>query len=229
MKVKLIQHTAYPDKIVAIAARICYSNKAIEQIEQQLSPQKVESLISMLFKSGHLSPFEHAQFTFLIEGISRVCSHQLVRHRIASYSQRSQRYTAENSENFVVPPSITENKDALTVYKKAVEESYSCYKRLQELGIPKEDARFVLPGGWQTTIMVSMNARELHHFFSLRLCKRAQWEIQQVAKKMLKLAKEVAPILFKKAGPSCITQGECKEAHSCGRPYKDVKEMLNDA
>ncbi|MBR1439353.1 MAG: FAD-dependent thymidylate synthase, partial [Synergistaceae bacterium] len=153
--------------------------------------------------------------------------HQLVRHRLASFSQQSQRYVkmSPDPDNVIIPPSIQNNPEALRLFTEAVRKSQEAYAELTALGIPKEDARFILPHGHSTRLVMTMNARELHHFFSLRLCRRAQWEIHELARKMLALCREKAPVLFGKAGPSCIF-GKCSEAKSCGKPYKDMEDLL---
>lgn len=176
-----------------------------------------------------MSTFEHVSFTFGIDGLSRVASHQLVRHRLASFSQQSQRYVkmSPDPNAVIIPPSIQGNPEALRLFTESVRKSQETYAQLTALGIPKEDARFILPHGHSTRLVMTMNARELHHFFGLRLCRRAQWEIHELARKMLALCREKAPVLFEKAGPSCIF-GKCSEAKSCGKPYKDMEDLLFD-
>ncbi|NIQ06822.1 MAG: FAD-dependent thymidylate synthase, partial [Candidatus Korarchaeota archaeon] len=161
---------------------------------------------------GHVSVIEHASFSFSIEGVSRAMTHQLVRHRIASYTQQSQRYVAyDTSDQYVVPPSLDDNPVAKKIFDKTVTRISEAYRELLDLGIPREDARFILPNAARTNIIVTMNARELLHFFNLRCCIRAQWEIREVANEMLKQVKEVAPALFNDAGPSCVKFGYCPE------------------
>ena len=229
MKVILLAHTENPDALVAAAARLCYKDVSAEDLLNAEENNLSRNLIADLFKSGHLSTFEHVSFTFGIEGISRVTSHQLVRHRLASFSQQSQRYVQMNyypeNQNVIVPPSIAENGEAYELFLRHVEQSHYVYKKLLELGIKKEDARFILPHGYSTRLVLTMNARELHHFFSLRLCRRAQWEIHELAWRMLVLCREKAPVLFEKAGAPCIF-GECNQAKPCGKPYKDMEELL---
>lgn len=218
MKVTLLAHTPEPEKLVAGAAKLCYSDSGIEALMENLTAEKVESFINKLTDLGHQSPLEHCTFTFGIEGISRACSHQLVRHRIASYSQKSQRYVNEDLFAYIVPPAIAQNKDALLAYEDAMLECRKTYALLTELGVPGEDARFVLPNAAETKIIVTMNIRSLLHFFEERCCNRAQWEIRQVANRMLTICKSKAPNLFANAGPSCI-RGKCKEGKmSCGKP-----------
>ena len=188
---------------------------------------------------GHLSPFEHASYTFLLEGISRAMTHQLVRHRVASYSQRSQRYVAHDTFEYIVPPGF-EGKtveigdgsvvDAEEYFNDFMEKSAEVYKRLQSaLGGPGEsanqDARYVLPNAVETKIMVTMNARELFHFFGERLCERAQWEIRNTAEEMLAQVKEKTPVIFKGIGPKCVQFGYCPEGKkTCGK-FKEKKKQ----
>ncbi len=229
MQVILLAHTPEPDALVAAAARICYRDITAAELlhgeEQQLS----RKLIADLFRSGHTSTFEHVSFTFGIDGLSRVASHQLVRHRMASFSQQSQRYVrmSPDPEAVVIPPSVASNPEAMKLYTDSIRHSQETYRALIEMGITKEDARFILPHGHSTRLVLTMNARELHHFFGLRLCRRAQWEIHELARKMLVLCREKAPVLFERAGPSCIF-GKCEEARTCGKPYRDMEELLFD-
>ena len=227
MNVILLAYTPEPDAIVAAAARICYKDTAASELLKGEEENLSRKLIADLFKSGHMSTFEHVSFTFGIDGLSRVASHQLVRHRVASFSQQSQRYVkmTADPEAVVIPEKIKNNPEALKIFNNAVEISQKAYSDLVNLGIPKEDARFILPHGYSTRLVMTMNARELHHFFNLRLCRRAQWEIHELARKMLILCREKAPILFEKAGPDCIF-GKCSETRSCGKIYKDMEELL---
>lgn len=218
MKVTLLAHTPAPEKLVASAAKLCYSDSGIEALMENLTAEKVEAFIKKLTDLGHQSPLEHCTFTFGIEGVSRALSHQLVRHRIASYSQKSQRYVSENAFEYILPPTIAQNADALTVFEDAMQECRSAYRLLQSFGIPAEDTRFVLPNATETKIIVTMNVRSLLHFFEERCCNRAQWEIRQMANEMLKICKDTAPNLFANAGASCV-RGKCKEGKmSCGQP-----------
>lgn len=214
MKVELLSYTPEPDRVVAISARLCYSKIGISELAEKLTDDKIKDLLKKLESSGHLSPFEHANFTFGIEGISRVTSHQLVRHRIASYSQQSQRYVKMSNGEFVIPPSIKKNSSASELVYNLNDMAMSVYNKLIQLGIPEEDARYILPQGITTKIIVTMNARELLHFFNLRCCLRAQWEIRTMANLMLRKVKEVAPIIFEKAGPFCFS-GPCPEEGPC--------------
>ncbi len=216
MNVQLLTHTPDPERVVAAAARLCYSDASIESLLDREQADQGR-LLRKILGLGHLSVLEHASFSFGIEGISRACSHQLVRHRLASYSQQSQRYVSHR-ERFaaVTPPSIATSPDLARRYAGLLEEIHQVYGELLEAGIPAEDARFVLPNAAETKLVVTMNARELNHFFTLRCCRRAQWEIRAMATEMLRLARRAAPLLFAQAGPGCL-QGTCPEgAMSCG-------------
>jgi thymidylate synthase (FAD) len=220
VKVQLLTYTPVPDRTVATAARLCYSPRSAEAVWADLTPEKQGEFLDKLVAYGHLSPFEHASFTFAISGVSRALSHQLVRHRIASYSQRSQRYINESSFAVVLPPTVEANPAAKEEYEKIIGAIREGYQRLTALGIPKEDARYVLPNGCQTQLIMSMNARSLLHFFALRCCRRAQWEIRELAWKVRAEVIKVAPLLFRAAGPLCLVRGECAEgAMGCGAPY----------
>lgn len=224
--VNLIAGTPDAAKTIAAAAKLCYSASGTSDILDGLTAEKTASFLKMLMDAGHLSPFEHASFTFAAEGLSRVCTHQLVRHRVASYSQQSQRYVSVTDISCVVPPKIAANREALRLYEAQLESAWKCYRELAELGVDKEDARFILPHGAETKIVITMNARELLHFFAIRLCRRAQWEIRELAREMLLAVRAIAPEIFTIAGPSCIVRGKCDEAHPCGTPYKDMGELL---
>ncbi|AEA33781.1 FAD-dependent thymidylate synthase [Hippea maritima] len=211
MKVSLIEHTPNPDYVAAFSARVCYSTNPNDL---KLDEKSIKKLLRRVIKSGHHSVLEHVNFTFLIEGISRVATHQLVRHRIASYSQQSHRYTKIEKDSFVIPPSIENMPHIKEIYDQFIRNSLEFYNRLIELGVKKEDARFVIPQAASSNIVVSMNARELLHFFSLRCCVRAQWEIREAAIEMLKITKSKAPIIFENAGPACV-RGRCPEEKPC--------------
>ena len=229
MNVILLSHTPEPDALVAAAARICYRDVTAEDLLHAEEENLSRKLIAELFTSGHMSTFEHVSFTFGIDGLSRVASHQLVRHRMASFSQQSQRYVkmSDDPDTVIIPPSVRNNPQATAIFTEAVRKSQEAYRLMVEAGVPKEDARFILPHGHSTRLVMTMNARELHHFFSLRLCRRAQWEIHELARKMLALCREAAPVLFDMAGPSCIF-GKCSEARTCGKPYRDMEDLLFD-
>lgn len=224
MQVTLLNHTPEPEKSVEAFARVCYSSKSPSDLWEadSLTPrlnrgaEARAQFIKRLIDSGHLSPLEHVLFNFGIEGISRACSHQLVRHRIASYSQQSQRYVSQ-APQFVLPPSLQEDEEARAIYEAEVNRAFEKYQELVKRGLPKEDARYLLPQAVSTNIVVSMNARELRHFFQLRLCSRAQWEIRELARRMLEEVKKVAPALFEESGPLCET-GSCRDV--CEQPVK---------
>ena len=217
MKVVLLQHTAEPERVVAQAARLCYSASDLTEIAGRLTPEKTSAFIARLRKSGHLSAFEHAAFTFGVEGVSRALTHQLVRHRLASYSQQSQRYVTLRDFPYVTPPSLQTDARLAGRYAEAVAALGRAYTELLDAGIPAEDARYLLPNACETKIVVSMNARELRHFFRLRCCNRAQWEIHELADRMLDLARRAAPALFEDAGPGCLA-GPCPEGDmTCGQ------------
>ena len=218
MKVVLLNHTKDPDQICAAAAQSCYSERGPSDLFKSTTDENAKKTIKKVVGMGHLSVTEHAYFTFGIEGVSRSLTHQLVRHRIASYSQQSQRYVKMDRALYVVPPSIANDPEAKALYTRTMDEAWKTYRLLAKK-VEKEDARYVLPNACHTNIMVTMNARELWHFFSLRCCRRAQWEIRMMAWKMLVEAKKTAPILFENAGPSCY-RGPCPEGqYACGEPY----------
>ncbi len=217
MRVALIQHTPDPEKVVAAAARLCYSSDPVPDLLERFDHETVAGFVRKLREMGHLSPFEHASFQFSIDGVSRALSHQLVRHRIASYSQRSQRYVKENGFEFVIPPSIGRKPEALERFETVMARLQEDYQELLNC-VPAEDARYVLPNACTTSLMASFNARSLLNFFEHRTCTRAQWEIRDLAETMLELVREVAPNLFSEAGPTCVTQGVCHQGtYSCGR------------
>jgi len=219
MKVKLIRYTPEPEKLVAIAARLCYSPVGVEDLEEQLSIEDARKLVKFVIKSGHLSTTEHVYFTFGVEGISRVLSHQLVRHRIASFNQQSQRYVKfkENYE-YIVPDLIKQNKEINKKYKSIISDIHKFYEEMINNGIDAEDARYILPNSSETKMIVTMNARELLHFFTVRCCNRAQAEIRKLATFMLKDVKKVAPVIFENAGPNCFRMPCPEGKFSCGKP-----------
>jgi len=219
LKVVLLNHTKNPDQICAAAAQSCYSEKGASELFEKTTDEKAKKMIKKVVGMGHLSVVEHAHFTFSVEGVSRALTHQLVRHRIASYSQQSQRYVAMDRAEYVLPPSIQADPDAKKLYKRAMDDAWKAYRELASR-VDKEDARYLLPNACHTNITITMNARERWHFFSLRCCRRAQWEIRMMAWKMLGEAKKAAPILFENAGPGCF-RGPCPEGeYTCGRPFK---------
>jgi len=210
MNVRLLKHTFNPEYLVASAARLCYSDETIEDLFKRSG--KENEFIEKLLDLGHESPLEHVTFTFGIEGISRVTSHQLVRHRVgASYSQKSQRYVSEDQFDYIVPHTIKKNKNLESYYEAIMKEINSAYKLMIDQGIPPEDARYLLPNATETKMIVTFNARSLYHFFKLRCCNRAQWEIRELANIMLKEVKKVAPVLFSRAGKPCSLTGKCPE------------------
>jgi len=238
-KVTLVQHTAEPEELIAAAARLCYAERTEDILRQD--PEGAGKFVAMLKKFGHLSPIEHASFTFLVEGVSRAMTHQLVRHRLASYSQRSQRYVRHAEFDYVVPPQL-EGKtvqvdgkaaDAVAFFRETMELIAKRYQTLSEaLGdsgeSSNEDARYVLPNACETKTFVTMNARELLHFFEERLCLRAQWEIRGMAEQMLAAVKKIAPNIFAGAGPKCIRAGRCPEGKlTCGR-YAEMRRLYGD-
>lgn len=216
MLVQLLTYTSDAEQTVAAAARLCYSPSSITDVMDKSAGDRV-GLLKKILSLGHFSVLEHASFSFGIEGISRTCSHQLVRHRIASYSQQSQRYVSHREQfSAVTPPTIASRPDLQERYQEAMKQAHAVYRDLVDAGIPAEDARFVLPNAAETKIVVTMNARELWHFFSLRCCRRAQWEIRETAKQMLGEVRHKAPTLFAEAGPACL-RGACPEGSmSCG-------------
>jgi thymidylate synthase (FAD) len=232
-RVTLVEHTPHPEEVIASAAKLCYASDTEGLLDQQSG--KAGQFVNMLVRMGHMSPVEHASFTFLLQGVSRVLTHQLVRHRLASYSQRSQRYVAHDAFEYVVPPQL-EGKtvqtdegevDAVEYFEQTMDMVAERYAALNDaLGRrgekSNEDARYVLPNATETKIFVTMNARELLHFFNERLCRRAQWEIRNAADHMLEQVKAVAPNVFRNAGPKCIPRGACPEGKmSCGR-YREM-------
>lgn len=232
LKVELIAHTPAPERLAALGARLCYSGLPIGGLSEKVAKEEQNAFLYGVIESGHLSVLEHASFTFAVEGVSRVLLAQLTRHRIASFSVQSQRYVSkEKGFDYVVPPSIAAlGKEAVAEYARQMETMHAWYAAWQEkLGgkgeKANEDARFVLPGACETRLLVTMNARELLHFFSLRCCSRAQWEIRALADEMLRLSHAAAPALFAKAGPPCVA-GPCPEGkRTCGRPDEARKRM----
>lgn len=226
MKVTLLHHTPDPEPTVAAAARLCYSPVGAEAIREKMTAEQVTNLLGKIMSSGHHSTMEHISFTFAVEGVSRVLTHQLVRHRIASYSQQSQRYVKEHDFEFIVPPTVAQNPKARACFEQLMDEIRRTYDELVTMGVHHEDARYVLANATETKIVVTMNGRALLNFFALRCCNRAQWEIRALAKEMLKRVKDVAPVLFKDAGPECLV-GSCPEgAMTCGRITEMRQEYL---
>jgi len=229
MKVSLLQHTPEPERTVALAARLCYSSASIGALHEKLSQADITEFLEKIMSLGHQSVLEHVSFTFGIEGISRACSHQLVRHRLASYSQQSQRYVTFQGDDFplVLPESISASPQRLEIFNRAVKAAAKAYRELVDDGVPAEDARFVLPNAAETKIIVTMNARELLHFFELRCCERAQWEIRAMAIEMLRLVKPVAPVIFSSAGPGCVSSGCPEGSMTCGS-IREVRKRFSE-
>lgn len=255
MKVTLIAHTPEPEKIIAAAAKMCYSDSNAETLLNGLDNEKTTRFIKMLADLGHESPIEHITFTFGIEGVSRAFLAQVTRHRIASFSVQSQRYVKQDNFVFITPPAIAQNSEASEVYQKSMQNAIDDYRKLADIlekqyvqqfiadGINEksakskaekkaiEDARFVLPNACETKMVATFNARSLMNFFRLRCCNRAQWEIRDVANEMLRLCCQTAPVLFRNAGPSCVSSGVCSEGKmSCGKLQQTIdyyKELKN--
>ncbi len=249
MKVRLITYTPNAEKLVAEAAKLCYAKSDIDTLEENLTPEKVENFLKLLEDLGHESPVEHASFTFAIEGVSRALLAQITRHRIASFSVQSQRYVEKCDFSYIIPPEIEAVPEAREEFLAAMREDAEHYESIRNKLVKRhletnlaagmsepearraaekkanEDARFVLPNACDTRIIMTMNVRSLTNFFRLRCCNRAQWEIRALACEMLRLVREVCPLLFAKAGPSCL-YGACSEgAYSCGK-MKQVREEL---
>ena len=223
MRVELIRHTISPEESVALGAKLCYSKASICDLKEKIERKDQAEFVQKLLDMGHESVLEHASFTFGIEGVSRVLLAQLTRHRLASFSVQSQRYVSyEKGFGYIIPPKIAAlGPEETSEYHRQMETLQEWYhewqKKLGEGEEGNEDARFVLPNACETRILMTMNVRELRHFFSLRMCNRAQWEIREMARQMHRLCLEVAPALFRDAGPGCL-RGKCPEGEkSCGR------------
>ena len=223
MKVVLVRHTLSPEEVVALGARLCYSKARVDDLLERVEAKDQTDFVHKIMSMGHDSVLEHASFTFGIEGVSRTLLAQITRHRVASFSVQSQRYVSyESGFGYIVPPKIEAlGEDAVAVFEQQMATIHQWYTDWQQkLGTGEggnEDARFVLPGACETRMMVTMNVRELRHFFSLRMCSRAQWEIRALATEMHRLCMEVAPTLFENAGPGCL-RGACPEGEkTCGK------------
>ena len=223
MTVELISHTAAPESLVASAARLCYSDCGTAEIRDGFADrEKAAAFVDMLLSMGHESPLEHITFTFTASGVSRALLAQLTRHRMASYSVQSQRYVKLSDFPVVTPPSVAENPEATALFAQAMEEAKQAYAKLSAL-VPAEDARFVLPNACGTQLIFTMNARSLLNFFRHRCCNRAQWEIRELAERMLELVTPAAPSVFRCAGAGCVT-GKCPEGvKTCGFPKARIK------
>jgi thymidylate synthase (FAD) len=217
VEVRLIKYTPDPELCIAAAARQCYSAISGSEILEKLNREDAERRLRKAIASGHHSVLEHAVFTFSIDGLSRAASHQLVRHRVASYSQQSQRYVNQRKPEFVVPPSIAGKQELVQAYNQAVTAAFEFYGQLRDAGIAAEDARYVLPNATTTRIVMTMNARELIHVASVRLCNRAQWEILNCFEAIKSEVTNVAPIIGEFMQPKCEQLGYCDEEQSCGR------------
>ncbi len=217
LNVRLLSHTPDPVTAIALAGRLCYSDSDILSLREGVrgrAPEFVKKLVSL----RHLSPLEHASFTFGAEGVSRALLAQITRHRIASFSVQSQRYVKQNGANYVLPPSIAAlGEEAAARFREQMDAVWGFYGEWLQKGVAAEDARFVLPNGAETRMVFTMNARELMHFFSLRCCSRAQWEIRRLAWCMLGLARREAPELFENAGPGCVGAACTEGSMSCKR------------
>ena len=223
MKVVLVRHTLSPEEVVALGARLCYSKARVDDLLERVEAKDQTDFVHKIMSMGHDSVLEHASFTFGIEGVSRTLLAQITRHRVASFSVQSQRYVSyESGFGYIVPPKIEAlGEDAVAEFEQQMATIHQWYTDWQQkLGTGEggnEDARFVLPGACETRMMVTMNVRELRHFFSLRMCARAQWEIRALATEMHRLCMEVAPALFENAGPGCL-RGACPEGEkTCGK------------
>lgn len=232
MKVRLVAHSPDAQELVALGARLCYSEQPMDALSERIAGQEQSAFLRGVIDSGHLSVLEHAAFTFSVEGVSRTFLAQVTRHRIASFSVQSQRYVSmEAGFSYVVPPSIEAlGEAAVADYEQQMRTMHDWYCQWQERlgGVGEgsnQDARFVLPGACETRMLLTMNARELLHFFALRCCFRAQWEIRAVANEMLRQCHRVAPALFEMAGPGCVA-GSCPEGkRSCGQQAA-VRELM---
>ena len=225
LNVVLLRHTPEPEEVVAMAAKLCYSPANVEDLKDRIEAKDQTAFVEKLAAVGHLSPIEHITFTFGVEGISRACSHQLVRHRLASYSQQSQRYVREEQFDYIIPPSIKQDPESVQAFERFMADAQERYtailKRLEARGIAGEagnqDARYLLPNAAETKIIITMNARELLHFFRVRCCNRAQWEIRAMAEQMLERVRGAAPTIFGKAGPGCLHAACPEGAMTCGK------------
>ena len=223
MHVELLYHTPDPERAIATAARLCYAPVGAAELMETMPEERVQSVLSTIMGSGHFSTLEHASYTFAVDGVSRALTHQLVRHRIASFNQQSQRYVRfSDGVATVKPESVAASEEASAVFDRAIDAAVEAYGKLLEAGVPAEDARYLLPNAAEAKIVITMNVRELLHFFRLRCCNRAQWEIRDMAHRMLELARPTAPFIFLDAGAPCVG-GACPEGKmTCGNPYPRV-------
>jgi thymidylate synthase (FAD) len=217
--VRLLNHTPEPERAIAAAARLCYAPVGAAELLEKMTDEAVLKVLRTVITSGHLSTLEHASYTFAIDGVSRAMTHQLVRHRLASYNQQSQRYVSYDDPAFIVPPEIDADPEKRLAFITACGDAFLAYRAMIDVGVPAEDARYLLPNAMETKIVVTMNIRELLHFLELRCCRRAQWEIRAVADRMLELAEPTAPYIFLDAGAAC-RRGPCTEGKlACGDPF----------
>ena len=225
LKVKLLRHTLSPEEVVALGARLCYSRATLDDLAEKIAAKDQRQFVAHLLDMGHDSVLEHASFTFGVEGVSRVLLAQLTRHRLASFSVQSQRYVSyAQGFDYVVPPAVTAlGPEAEAEYAGQMAQMHAWYTAWQQRLGNNEDARFVLPGACQTRLMVTMNVRELRHFFRLRMCRRAQWEIRALAEAMHRQCLAVAPALFADAGPGCLS-GPCPEGDKCCGRMAQVRQ-----
>ena len=232
LQVKLLEMSKDPLNLLYVAYRQCYSAQwAGDMWEENGNEKRRAAFIQEMMRSGHDSPLEHVKFTFAVEGVSRALTHQLVRYRVASYSQQSQRYVDMKNFGYVIPPSIASDEAMRTEFEQCMNEIQRSYQvlldRFAEKGVAgersHEDARFVLPQAGESKIVVTMNCRELLHFFSQRCCQRAQWEIRGLANRMLEICREKLGPVFENSGAKCERLGYCPEGKfSCGRfPLKE--------
>lgn len=226
LNVALLQYTPAPADTIALAGRLCYSGSDIASLHDK-SRGTADEFVDKLLNLGHLSPIEHASFTFGVEGVSRALLAQITRHRIASFSVQSQRYVKQTEMNYIIPKSICDSGEKeVEEFKRQMETIHAFYNSWLDKGIPAEDARFVLPNAAETKMIITMNARELLHFLELRCCNRAQWEIRALAWVMLGMARREAPSLFARVGgPACVSRGACPEGRMSCKRAKEVKEF----
>lgn len=216
--VRILDHTAKPLQSIYAAARTCYSSETPQAIHRSKPERaKMETLVRKTIEAGHHSVLEHAIFVFALSGVSRACSHQLVRHRVASFSQQSQRYVRASKPDYVTPPSIAASKPLHQEYQRAIDNLFALYGRFTAQGIPNEDARFLLPNAAVTHLVMSMNLRELIHVSALRLCTNSQWEIRNLFRAVKEALARLDPFLGSLLQPRCEDLGYCPEMHCCGR------------
>jgi thymidylate synthase (FAD) len=216
VQVRLLRYTPEPELVIAAASRSTSAGSTATEIMDKMTPDYASRMIKQLISAGHLSPLEHASFTFSLEGISRACSHQLVRHRLASYSQQSQRFVHLKEPKFVTPPSFSTNPQMRARYQEMMKKAHQFYQEMLQAGMPMEDARYILPGGMETNLVMTMNTRELLHAAALRLCPRSQWEIVGLFEKIKAEIERVAPTIGEELRPKCYKLTYCDEPKSCG-------------